>query len=60
MQNQQPHPSDPTRLNRPPCSKCGGATELARIEPAPEPGQDLRTFECLSCGHSDVVTFKFK
>lgn len=59
MRHQQPNQSDPTRPNRPPCSKCGAFTQLARIEPSPESGYDLRTFERLSCGHSDVVTVKF-
>jgi len=56
---------DHTRINelqihRPLCSKCGGPTTLARIEPAPEPGHDLRTFECTACDNADVVTVKFK
>ena len=35
---------------RPACTRCGGATALARIEPAKELGYDLRTFECVACG----------
>ena len=46
--------------HRPRCSKCGGLTTLARIEPSDEPHHDLRMFECVSCGNEDVVTVKFK
>jgi len=31
---------------RPACSKCGALTMLEYIEPADEPGHELRTFEC--------------
>ena len=48
------------QLYRPLCSRCGTLTQLARIEPAPERDHDLRTFECVSCGHSDMVTVKFR
>jgi DNA-directed RNA polymerase subunit RPC12/RpoP len=51
---------DQIKLYRPPCSKCGALTALARIEPAPEPDHDLRTFECSACGHEEVVKIKFK
>ena len=58
-------PAEPSIINqiqlyRPLCSKCGTLTQLARIEPAPEPEHDLRTFECVSCGNADVVTVKFR
>ena len=43
------------QIYRPPCSKCGAPTTLARIEPARESGHDLRTFECTACGNADVV-----
>jgi len=48
------------QLYRPPCPKCGGLTSLARIEPAPEPDHDLRTFECKTCDHAEVVKIRFK
>ena len=48
------------QLYRPPCSKCGAPTSLARIEPTDETDYDLRTFECVSCGHADVVSVRFK
>lgn len=48
------------QLYRPLCSKCGTLTQLARIEPSDEPGHDLRTFECIACGNSDVVRIKFQ
>lgn len=57
-------PGEPSQINmiqlyRPPCPKCGGLTSLARIEPAGEPGHDLRTFECQTCNYSEVVKIKF-
>ncbi len=56
--------SGPGQINqlqtyRPACTKCGGATTLARIEPANELGHDLRTFECTACGHTDIVKMRF-
>ena len=30
------------------------------IEPAGEPGYDVRTFECPECNHSENVTIKFR
>jgi hypothetical protein len=33
---------------------------LARIEPAAEPGHDLRTFECEACGSIDAVKVAFR
>lgn len=48
------------QLSRPPCSKCGTRTQLARIEPSDEQDHDLRTFECLACGNTDVVKIKIK
>ena len=47
-------------LYRPPCSKCGERTTLARIKPSGERGCDLRTFECVTCGNEDVARVKFK
>jgi ribosomal protein S27AE len=57
--------SEPSQLNqlqlyRPPCSRCGAPTLLARIEPAGEQGHDLRTFECAACGHTEVVDVKYR
>jgi len=59
------NPSEPShgkqsQLYRPLCSKCGTLSTLRRVEPSPEPGHDLRTFECPSCGHTEVVTMKFR
>jgi len=58
-------PAEPSIINqiqlyRPLCSKCGGFTQLARIEPADDPDRDLRTFECMACSNADVVTVKFR
>jgi hypothetical protein len=57
-------PYEPSQLNmiqsyRPLCTKCGGLTSLARIEPATEADHDLRTFECITCGNAAVVKIKF-
>jgi hypothetical protein len=43
----------------PPCPKCGEPMKLMRVEPADEPGHDLRMFEC-KCGHTETreVTYK--
>jgi hypothetical protein len=45
---------------RPPCSRCGAQTMLARIEPAPEPGCDLRTFACVACGEAETIKVAFR
>jgi DNA-directed RNA polymerase subunit RPC12/RpoP len=47
------------QMYRPPCAKCGNPTSLARIELASEPDHDLRTFECFSCNHAEVVKVRF-
>jgi len=51
---------NPVQIYRPPCSKCGAPTTLARIEPALESGHDLRTFECTVCGNGDVVDVAYR
>ena len=48
------------QLYRPLCSKCGMLKQLARIEPSDEPCHDLRTFECKTCDHAEVVKIRFK
>ena len=58
-------PREPNQVNaviayRPPCSRCGNLTQLARIEPSDEPDHDLRTFECEACGTSAAVKIRFK
>ena len=45
---------------RPACSKCGALTMLEYIEPADEPGHELRTFECTNCGSCEVVKMRFR
>ena len=57
--------SEPGRINqveayRPPCSKCGGPTKLASIEPTASNHHDNRTFECSLCGNADSELIKFK
>jgi DNA-directed RNA polymerase subunit M/transcription elongation factor TFIIS len=39
------------------CPKCSATMMLARIEPE-QPGYDLRTFECRSCGQTESVIEK--
>lgn len=33
---------------------------LARVEPAGEPGYDLRTFECPACEHSETIKVAYR
>ena len=60
MRSREPSQLNMVQLYRPPGPKCGGLTSLARIEPAPEPDHDLRTFECKRCDHAEVVKIRFK
>jgi hypothetical protein len=60
MRPAEPSQVNMLRLYRPSCSKCGGLTSLAHIEPAPEPDHDLRTFECELCGTHEIVKIKFR
>ena len=41
-----------------PCTKCGAAVHLARVEPA-KPDFDLRTFECTSCNNVDQYIVEY-
>ena len=45
-------------ITRPPCSKCGAAMVLARIEPH-TPGYDMRTSERPACGRSESAVVHF-
>ncbi|ABD07653.1 conserved hypothetical protein [Rhodopseudomonas palustris HaA2] len=45
------------RRRRPECTACGERTALARIFPI-ENIHELRTFECLTCGHVDRYAVK--
>ena len=58
-QREQSHINQ-VQVYRPLCSKCGTPTQLACIEPSEESGYDLRTFECIACGNSDVARIKFE
>ena len=60
MRSREPSPTNMMQLDRPPCAKCGGLTSLARIEPAAEADDDLRTFEYVTCGTSEVIKIKFE
>lgn len=55
-----PHRVNQVQLHRPPCSKCGTLTQLARVEPSDDPSHDLRTFECVGCSNLDVAKVRFK
>ena len=54
MPQSEPSLINALQLYRPSCPKCGTHMMLARIEPAAEPGHDLRTFECSACGHNET------
>jgi hypothetical protein len=41
-----------------PCTRCGAAMALARIEPT-QPGFDLRTFECTKCNNADQYIIEY-
>jgi ribosomal protein S27AE len=58
----QPEPSFINQLQpyRPPCSRCGAQTVLARIEPASEAGHDVRTFSCPTCGNSETMNVAYR
>ena len=60
MRPREPGRIDIGQVYRPPCPKCGERTSLARIELSPEPDHDLRTFECFSCSHAEVVKVRFR
>ena len=60
MPRSEPSIMNQVQIFRPPCSKCGRPTTLARIEPALAPGHDLRTFECTVCNNADTVEVLYK
>ena len=51
-------PVNQVQLYTPPCSKCGSLTVLRCIEPADQPGHDLRTFGCDLCGQIETILAK--
>ena len=55
MARSEPSFINQVQPNLPPCSRCGAATVLARIEPAAIAGHDFRTFECTQCKNVDIV-----
>ncbi len=55
----QPKQHQLAQLYRPLCSRCGALSTLIRSEPSAEPDHDLRTFECQSCSHVDLVKMKY-
>lgn len=57
MQTSGFSPSEPLKIERPPCPSCQTPMRLTRIEPA-GPGMDRRSFECDSCQHSETVEIK--
>ena len=60
MQRSEPSFLNQVQLYRPPCSKCGAPTTLARIEPAARSGHDLRTFDCTVCSNADVIDVAYR
>jgi hypothetical protein len=43
------------------CEKCGAATRLVGIEPHPRLSDtDVWTFECASCGHSEIAAARHR
>ena len=60
MPQSEPSVGNQVQVYRPPCSKCGGSTSLARIEPALKPGHDLRTFECTVCNNADIIDVAYR
>jgi len=49
----------PLTLTFGPCPKCKQPLRLGVIEPA-ETGHDKRLYEYASCGHSEIVTLKYR
>ena len=60
MAQSEPSLVKQVQIFRPRCSKCGAPTTLARIEPATQPGHDLRTFECTVCNNADVIDIAYR
>ena len=60
MAHHEPAQFDQLQYYRPGCSKCGAPASLAWIEPADEPGYDLRTYECIACRNADTVAVRFR
>jgi hypothetical protein len=60
MKQPDPSPVNQLQTYRPPCSKCGAPTMLARVELAASADHDSRSFECIARGHSDTALVKFK
>jgi hypothetical protein len=52
--------SSPTQpLTFGPCPQCREPMRLGLIEPA-EPRYDKRTYQCASCGHSEIKMVKYR
>lgn len=54
----EPRPINQTQSYRSQCLKCHAVDLLERTEPSVEPDRDVRTFECVNCGHSVVVKMR--
>ena len=52
-------PRAPNSIQRAICPKCGSLMWLTRIEPYLS-DRDMRTFECDGCGHSEMITVKYR
>lgn len=51
-------PTNPTMYDRPRCPTCAMQMYLSHIEPG-QPGFDLRTFTCPSCGQPEEAASLF-
>ena len=60
MPQSEPNLFNQVQVYRPPCSKCGAPTTLARIEPATQPGHELRSFECTVCTNTDFLEVAYR
>ena len=60
MPQSEPSVVNQLQMYRPPCSRCGAPTMLARIEPSPKSGHDLRSFECTVCANTDTIEVVYK
>jgi len=60
MPQSEPNLFKPVQVHGPPCSKCGAPTTLAHIEPATQPGHELRSFECTVCTNTDFLEVAYR
>jgi formate dehydrogenase maturation protein FdhE len=59
MAQSQPVPESPQSELQPPCPTCGVPMWLVRLSKF-DGEQDLRTFKCQVCEHTESMVVKFK